>query len=415
MRLVITGISYAPEETGIAPYTTGLAEHLAAKGHEVTVLTGVPSYPQWRVYPEYRRLILGRERRRGVDIRRVRNYVPKQHSKVQRSMYELSFLLHSLTMLTMPKPGLVLGVVPSLSGGLLARLAARRHGCPYALIFQDLTGPAVSQSGVGTGRAADLTTAVEASIARGAAALGVIAEGFRHHLESIGVQPDRIHRVRNWLHTDEPMLDRNTVRRRLELPINAVLCLHAGNIGYKQGLENVIECARLAINIEDHLFFVIVGDGNRRQEIVQLAEQHKLRNVRFLPIQPTELFSSLLAAADMLLVNQRASVTNMSLPGKLTSYFASGRPVVAAVSPESETARELLNAESGVLVPPEQPELLLEAIRKLAADPDLQAQLGGAGRRYALTALRADYALAVLENFIHTAANSSARSFRNSM
>jgi glycosyltransferase involved in cell wall biosynthesis len=406
MRLVITGISYAPEETGIAPYTTGLAEHLASQGHQVTVVTGVPSYPQWRVYPEYRRPLWVRELRGGVEIRRVRNYVPHRQTTLQRGLYETSFLLGGMAVLGMPAPDAVVGVVPSLSGGVLARAAARRLGCPYGLIFQDLIGPAASQSGVGAGRIAGLIGGAEAWIARGAAAVGIIAEGFRPYLESLGVAPHQIHRVRNWLHVDEPTLDHTTVRHRLGLPMDAVVCLHAGNMGYKQGLANVIECAHLAVDAEPRLLFVLMGDGNQRQQLVDLAQRYRLPNLRFLPIQPAELFTSVLAAADMLLVNQRASVTNMSLPGKLTSYFASGRPLVAAVSPQSETARELLETGTGLLVTPDEPELLLEAIRKLAADPDRQDELGSAGSRYARTALSGDQALAGLTALVETVAAS---------
>jgi glycosyltransferase involved in cell wall biosynthesis len=187
-----------------------------------------------------------------------------------------------------------------------------------------------------------------------------------------------------------------------------VICLHAGNMGFKQGLANIIECARLAADAEPQLLFVLMGDGNQRQELVRLAQTYRLRNLRFLPIQPAELFTSVLAAADMLLVNQRASVTNMSLPGKLTSYFASGRPVVAAVSSESETARELLDTGAGSLVPPDDPGALLEELRKLAADSDRQSQLGAAGSHYARTALSADQALAELTALVETVATSGA-------
>jgi glycosyltransferase involved in cell wall biosynthesis len=407
MRVLVIGNFYAPEETGIAPYTTGLAEHLVARGHDVTVVTSLPSYPQWRIYPDYRGVRLRmRELRCGVEVWRVRGYVPRSQSALRRGLYEGSFLLGGLTALTGPRPDVVVGVVPALGGGLLARIAAGRFGCPYALIFQDLTGPAASQSGVsGGGRAAGPISAAEGWAARGAAAVGVIAEGFRPYLESLGVQAGRIHQVRNWMHVDEPRLDRATIRRRLDLPQDAVICLHAGNMGFKQGLANVVECARLATQAEPRLLFVLMGDGNQRPLLVDLAQRYRLPNLRFLPIQPAELVSSVLSAADILLVNQRASVTNMSLPGKLTSYFAAGRPVVAAVAPESETTRELRDTGTGVLVPPDRPDLLLETVQKLAADPERQEQLGEAGRRYARTALTAEHALAGLEALVETAAD----------
>ncbi len=402
MRVLIAGNFYAPEKTGIAPYTTGLAEHLATRGCNVRVITSLPSYPHWRIYPEYRgvRLRLG-EAIGGVDVHRVRGYVPRTQSVVHRWLYEGSFLLGGLASLPGPTPDVVVGVAPALASAVLARLAARRFSCPYVLIVQDLTGPAAGQSGItGGAMAATPIRAVEGWAARGASAVGIIAEGFRTYLESVGVDPARIERVRNWMHIAAPTLDRAATRHHLGLPQRAVLCLHAGNMGYKQGLTNVIECARLAADAEPQLLFVLMGDGSQRSLLVKLAQSYQLRNLRFLPIQPTNLLSSVLASADILLLNQRPSVTNMSLPGKLTSYFASGRPLVAAVAADSETAREVAVAGVGELVPPGQPELLLEALRKLAADPGRQASLGAAGRRYANVTLSADHALARLEELI---------------
>jgi glycosyltransferase involved in cell wall biosynthesis len=305
----------------------------------------------------------------------------------------------------MPRPDVVLGVVPALGGGVLAGLAARRFSRPFGLVFQDLTAPAAAQSGIaGGGRAARPVSLAEGWTARGAAAVGVVAEGFRPYLESLGVDPGRIHRVRNWMHVEEPKLDRVTIRKRLDLPQDAVVCLHAGNMGYKQGLDNVVECARLAAGADPRLLFVLMGDGNQRPLLVKLAQRYRLQNLRLLPIQPAELLSSVLTAADVLLINQRPSVTNMSLPGKLTSYFASGRPVVAAVASESETAREMLDTETGVVVPPDQPGLLLDAVQELLADPARQDRFGAAGRRYAHTALSAEQALAELEALVEAAA-----------
>jgi len=405
VKTLIVGSSYAPEEIGIAPYTSAFAEHLAARGHEVTVVTGMPSYPQWRIHPPYRGRWYTRELRGGVQVRRVRGYVSQRQSLLRRGLHEGSFLLGGLSALAAPRPDVVVGVVPALGGGIVARVVARQFRVPYVLIFQDLTAPAACQSGVDDGRrAAGLVAAAEGWAARGAAAVGVIAEGFRPYLESLGVDPGRIRRVRNWTHIDDPMLDRATVRRRLDLPQDGMICLHAGNMGLKQGLANVVECARLALQADPALLFVLMGDGSQRPELVDLARRYRLSNLRFLPIQPVQIFSSVLAAADLLLVNQRASVTNMSLPGKLTSYFAAGRPVVASVSPLSETAREIRDTGTGVLVPPDRPDLLLEAVRDLASDRAMQELLGDAGRRHARTALRADQALAGLEALVEAVA-----------
>jgi glycosyltransferase involved in cell wall biosynthesis len=272
---------------------------------------------------------------------------------------------------------------------------------PYGLLFQDLVGQAAKQSGVGGGgQVAGGVRAIEGWAARGAAAVGIIAEGFRPYLESIGVDAKRIRRVRNWTHVGAPSMDRSLVRKQLGLPKDAAVCIHAGNMGYKQGLENVIECARLAAERDGRLLFVLMGDGNRRSYLEELAGRHKLPNVRFLPLQSKAFFPNALAAADLLLVNQRGTVGDMSLPGKLTAYFVSGQPIVAAVAHDSETAREVTVSGAGVVVEPDDPEALMGAIEGLLGDPVRCDRLGVAGKRYAGEKLAPAAVLTDYEAFI---------------
>jgi glycosyltransferase involved in cell wall biosynthesis len=241
---------------------------------------------------------------------------------------------------------------------------------------------------------------MECWAARKAEAIGIVAEGFRPYVESLGVDPQGILRVRNWVHIEEPSLDRDAIRRHLNLPQDAWVCLHAGNMGFKQGLSNIVECARLAAIAEPRLLFVLIGDGSQRPLLESHARRYRLSNLWFLPVQPTELFSGMLAAADVLLINQRSSVTDMSLPSKLTSYFASGRPIVAAVSPNSEAGREIRIAGAGMVVPPDNPAQLLLAIREVASNDDLTHRLGTAGLQYARTVLSPAETFTQLENLL---------------
>jgi colanic acid biosynthesis glycosyl transferase WcaI len=406
-RILIISIFYAPEATGIAPYTTGFAEYLADNACQVRVLTTMPSYPHWRVHPEYRGVLRKWESRGAVEVQRVRSYVPDGQSVLKRGIYESSFLLAGLSGLTRPAPDAVLAVVPALSCGVLARIAARRFGCAYGLVMQDLTGPAATQTGVTGRRTGGLVRAIEAWVAQAAAVVGIIAEGFRPYVESLGVDAERIHRVRNWGHVDEPTLSRTSVRQRLNLPQEAVICLHAGNMGLKQGLTNVIDCARLAVQADPRLLFVLMGDGSQRERLVALAQRYKLPNLRFLPVQPAELFSSVLAAADILLLNQRASVSSMSLPSKLTSYMMAGRPVVVAAQPNSEAALEVSKAMAGVICVPERPEAMLRSILELTCSPSLRERLGANGVSYSKWHLNPKNVLPRWASLVDCIANSS--------
>src|SRR5207342_163632 len=126
-RLRIIGINYSPESTGIAPYTTGLAEHLASSGHEVTVVTGLPHYPAWRIAPGYGGRLALDEIRSGVRMRRRAHYVPATQTAARRAIYEGTFLVSALRAANEGGVDAVVGIVPSLSGGILARMAATKN------------------------------------------------------------------------------------------------------------------------------------------------------------------------------------------------------------------------------------------------------------------------------------------------
>lgn len=383
MRVLIVGINYRPELTGIGPYTAGLAEHLAGRGDDVTVVAGLPHYPGWRVAKGSRRALWSRETLGGVDVIRAAQYVPPSQSALRRGAYEATFGLTSLlAALMVRRPDAIVAIVPSLSAGLVARLAASRFRAPYGILFQDLMGPAAAQSGVpGGGRVARATAAVEAWSVRKAAAVAVVTESFAPYVRGLGVSPDSIHRVPNWTRPAKPALTVEETRERFGWDDGRTVVLHAGNIGFKQGLEQVVEGARLAAATEAPIRFVLAGGGNRSSAIREAAAG--LSNLEFLGVQPDGIHASLLAAADVLLLSERATQVDMSLPSKLTSYFAAGRPIVAAVPAEGASAAELERSGAGLVVPAGEPEALLAAIARLRADTGLAARLGAAGLAYA--------------------------------
>lgn len=398
-RFAIFGIYYAPDETGIAPYTTGLAEHLVSRGASVTVVTGVPHYPAWRIANGYRGRWRCREMIRGVDVRRVRHSVPRRQGPIRRALYEGTYLAHAALVRDFGRPDAVLGVIPNLGGGVVAAMNARRHQTPFGLIVQDLSGPAAVQSGMaGGGAVSDWTRTLEGAVARKARRVAVVADGFRPYLISCGVAPERIIVLRNWSHVSAPMRQREDMRRRMGWATGMQIVLHAGNMGMKQGLENVIAAARLALERRPNLRFVLMGDGNQRRHLETQASG--LPNVSFAAPQPADWFTDVLAAADVLLVNERATVVNMSLPSKLTSYFIAGRPVVAAVPPGGTTWREIEQSGAGLLVAAEEPAALLGAVDSLAADPMLARRLADAGLLHVKEHLSVDPALARAEAFV---------------
>jgi glycosyltransferase involved in cell wall biosynthesis len=383
-RLLLVSTNYAPEQAGIGPYASQVAEHwVAERRAEVHVLAGMPHYPSWSTDPAYRGKWRAAERRSGVLVHRRRHSVPSRQTALRRALYEASILAHGvLAPPRMRRPDAVFAQMPSLAGGLLAARIARRHRAPFVPVVQDLMSAAAEQSGIsGGGRAAGAAASVESRVLRSATLVGIIHESFRERVERLGVAADRVRVVPNWSHVLPPDGSRAETRARLGWPPDRTVLLHSGNMGLKQGLEVLIDTARL----EPALHIVLMGDGSQRERLRWQAAG--LPNVEFRPPADTAEFPAVLAAADGLVVTQRASVLDMSVPSKLTSYFIAGRPVIASVAEHGGTAEEIRRSDAGWLVRPEDPAALAAAARELAEDPAVADSLGARGFDYARTHL----------------------------
>lgn len=386
LRVAILGLNYAPEPTGIAPYTTALAEDLARRGHHVRVLTAHPHYPAWRImagFGGWRSTTV----EHGVEVTRLLHFVPKRPTHVQRTFSELSFGVRA-ALASWRRPDVVVTVSPALFASAVVRLrlglSPRRPGT--ILWVQDLYAQGMAETG-DRGAGLRLVQRVESSTLRAADAVVAIHPRFREPLEKrLGVQPARIEVIRNWTHVEVPdHVDRAAVRARHGWGADETVVVHAGNVGAKQALEHVVSAADEALRRREPVRFVIVGDGNQAARVRALAAG--VERIEMLDPLPYGEFTELLAAADVLLVNERPGLIEMSAPSKLTTYFAAGKPIVAATEAGSITAHEIERSGAGIRVDPGQPPGILDAVLALRRDRDLAARLGAAGREYRIRSL----------------------------
>jgi colanic acid biosynthesis glycosyl transferase WcaI len=409
MRISILGINYAPEPTGNAPYTTSLAEGLVAAGHTVHVVTGYPHYPEWRLKEGYRGWS-STEVIRGVHVERLRHHIPRDASGFERLHMELSFGIR-LFFAHWHKPDVVLVVSPALFSSALAilRVRLRRKGPAIAIWIQDLYSRGVSETGTGGGRLAAIATRLESIIIRSTDGVAAIHERFkRHMIEGLDVPASSIQVIRNWTHLPpSPTAGIAEMRSRMGWARDEIVVLHAGNMGKKQGLENVINAAKIAEARNSKVRFVLMGDGNQRHSLEKIAEG--LSKVSFVDPLPGSDFQCALAAADLLLVNEMPGIKDMAVPSKLTSYFNAGVPVIAATDDGSVTAYEIENSGGGVRVDAADPEALLAIAESLGHDTARAAQLGTNGLRFRTETLSKASAVAHYDEFITSLASSRSR------
>ncbi|TCK20935.1 WcaI family glycosyltransferase [Pseudonocardia endophytica] len=388
LRVVVLGLNYQPEEAGIAPYTSGMARFLADAGHDVHVITSHPHYPAWKVADGYggRRM---EETDGRIRVTRLWHPVPSNPGGRSRVVAEAVFSAHA-SLVRSPKPDVVVAVSPALltvGAALLRRYCARAR---LGVVVQDFYGRAIAETGVLGGRGARLVSGLERSLLTRADGLVAIHDTFERSLVELGADRNRISVIRNWTHTQPASGDPGELRRRLGWGPDDIVALHAGNMGAKQGLENVVDAARLADERGSHLRFVLLGDGNQRKDLERHAAG--LERVSFVDPLPGRDFETALEAADVLVLNERPEVVEMCVPSKLTSYFAAGRPVIAATSPRSASATEITASGGGRCVAAGDPAALLEGSETLAGDESGARAMGERGRRYAQQVLTEDAA-----------------------
>ena len=390
-RFFIVTINYAPEPSGFAPHATAFVQHLAGRGHDASVFTGFPFAPQWRRREEDRGRLFSRERAGNLTVHRVTHFIPRRPSSAaQRIVMEGSFCVTGLLAIVFavlrsgrPDAVVYIGAQPALA--MLARLVARLARRPYFVRITDLAARAALDVGIVGSRLSRWLDAFEFAAYRRAAGAMVLCQSFEQQLVSNGYPRDRIRVIANPIDLAQirPIPRDSGFRARYEIPEQVFLVMHAGSMGLKQGLLNVIAAARLTHGTTIHWAFV--GDGEMRNELVAATRAHGLEDaVRFVPFQRDDEMSAMFAAAEVLLVNQVRAVKETLIPGKLLTYMAAGRPVLVAANPASQVAQLLREADGGVLVAPEDPEALAAGARSLVAmHPETLAAFGARNRAYA--------------------------------
>ena len=402
MRIMVIVPHYRPDGGPGAPLFTRLCEELVRQGHQVVVLTAVPHYPSGRVPAKYHGKLRSRTNENGVQVIRVALPSVNRRNLFWRMVQFVSYQM-----------GATLAGWNQAYDVLIATTSALEVWLPYAVLSVARHKPAIysvhdvyPDVGVNLGvfrhkAVIRFVAALEDYCLRHAAAVRVLSKSFVPRLLARGVPESKLSLVYDWVDTDliRPLPRDNGFAREHNL-VDDFVVLYAGNIGFLQGLEYVLESASLLVERED-VRFVFVGDGAARDGLVEQAQQMGLSNVQFLPYQPLDRMPEILAAADVSLVPLLKGIGSGALPSKSFSILASGRPLIASIDPDSDLVNLVQRAKAGICVPPQSPDLLAEAIIRLKEDPALCRQYGQNGRAYALEHHSPGAAATKFEDLLH--------------
>ncbi|MEO3991170.1 colanic acid biosynthesis fucosyltransferase WcaI [Pseudocitrobacter cyperus] len=383
MKILVYGINYSPELTGIGKYTGEMVEWMARQGHEVRVITAPPYYPQWQVGEHYSAWRYRREEG-AATVWRCPLYVPKQPSTLKRLIHLGSFAASSFFPLLAQrrwKPDRIIGVVPTLFCTPGMRLLAKLSGARTLLHIQDYEVDAMLGLGMAgkgkPGKVAKLASAFERSGLHNVDNVSTISRSMMKKACEKGVAPEKVIFFPNWSEVERFREVNSThvavLREQLGLPDDRKLILYSGNIGEKQGLESVIEAAE---QLRDKPWlFVIVGQGGGKARLEKQALERGLDNVRFFPLQSYDALPALLSMADCHLVIQKRGAADAVLPSKLTNILAVGGNAVITAEAETELGQLCQNDPGiAVCVEPESVPALMEGIEQALAMPKRNAQ-----------------------------------------
>ena len=381
-KFLLVTTNYWPEPTGISVYTTDLSENLKAKDNQVSVLTSLPHYPWWKVPVEFSHLGEGVTSHNGVEVIRAKHLVPPKMNAVFRMRFELSLWwnLRRVSKGLMGKEfDVVIACMPTVAAGIVGKRISKRLGVPFGLIVQDLSGAGAKQSGLrGGALISKIAHAVEGRALHAADSLVVVSPAMQDVVIGLGVESKRINQILNYSARTVASGDKSNARRKFGWATEDFVVIHTGNMGAKQDLENVVRAAD-ALTGESKIKIYLVGHGN--QESILKALCNGKSNIAVMPAVSADDYSSLLSAADLLLVNERSTQMEMSLPSKLTSYLYSQRPVLATV-PRGGATWKFLDGVAE-LVEAADPKALAKKIEELSHNQIRLDELAKLGSEFA--------------------------------
>jgi len=389
MRIVVLCPHFEPDTAPTGTVMTRIVHELAARGHELHVVTSLPWYTAHAVDPAWSGKWLRTETTDWGSVTRVHPFPGADKSNLfRRGIGFVGFsLLSGLAALRaggwFRRAHAFFAMSPPLTLGPTAWIAGVVRRAPLVFNIQDVFPDAAVRTGAITNRHVIAAARLMEGFAyRRAAAVTVLSDDLRRNVAA-KLEPsdrDRVQVVTNFVDTAAIEPGDRMTPYRAELGIGAEpVVLYAGNVGFSQSLDLVVDAARRCPDVT----FLINGDGAARADLERSALG--VTNVRFAGYQPIGRLSEVLATGDVHVVPLRAGLGDVSVPSKAYSSLAAGRPLVASIDAETEIPRLLAASGAGISVPPDDLEAFVAAVRTLVDDPDSAAQLGRSGREWVVT------------------------------
>ena len=372
----------ADQPGGVRHWMHTQALHRA--GHKVSVVTSYVQHKERTIPERYRGKKMVRETQDGLEI--WRTYSTPGYGRDLRSRlanYTSFATWASAAMMRVRKPDVIVASSPSLPAATAAAMVARVRRVPFVMEARDLWSDSAKAMGLITNpKVLGVARRMERFCYSTARHVIALTEGIREGIIAEGVDPAKVTLITNGIDLDV-IGEAEPEPAEAPVPDDAFVAMYVGAHGTYSSLETVLGAAELLADRDD-IRVVLVGGGDRKPALQELARQKNLRNVVFVDPVPKRDVPRWLARAQVcVLPYQALEFFGGALPNKAFDYLAAARPILVA-APEGELTRLIREVDAGVCVPPEDPRAMADAIRELADDLGRGRAMGERGRAAAL-------------------------------
>lgn len=377
MHILFLSDNFPPE--GNAP-ATRLHEHASRwvrAGHEITVITCAPNFPEGKLFPGYRNAWRQVEFLDGIRVVRVKTFITANEGFLKRTLDYLSFMLMATVMsLFERRPDVVVATSPQFFCAVAGWIVSVLKWRPFVFELRDLWPASIMAVGaMRKSFAIRILEAIELFLYRRAAAVVSVTESFREDLVARGIGRDKVQVVINGVDLSryEPRPRDQDLAREFGLE-GRFVAGYLGTHGLAHALPKVLEAAE-RLRERDDIAFIFAGSGAERGRVERIVAERQLTNVKLIPRQPKEQMPALWSLCDVCVVPLRNSpVFATVIPSKIFEAMGMGVPILMSL-PRGEATDIIERTGSGICVEPEDPEALSNALIALADNPRLVEQL----------------------------------------
>ncbi len=372
MHIVFMTDNFPPEGNAIASRVFERACYWVKWGHQVTVITSAPNFPEGKVYPGYKNKWYQVEEIQGIRVVRVKTFIAKNKGFVLRIMDFLSYIIPALSAgMCQSKPDVIVATTPQFFVGFTAWMLASLRRTPFVLEVADIWPASIV--GVGAMNKSLLIRMLEKLelfLYRQAKAIVVLTPAFKVNLTSRGIEAEKITTVINGVDLSKyaPQARDNALAAEFQIAANQLVIGYLGTHGMAHALKNVLNTAQL-LRGNINILFLFAGAGAERDKLMAYAKKLSLTNVKFLPAQPKQMMPRLWSICDVALIHLKNDpVFAEVIPSKIFEAMGMGLPILLA-APAGEASAIVTKEEVGLWVTAENPEKLATAIVEYAYPP----------------------------------------------